>query len=201
MSLTLDVDIPALAIVPRQRRFSSLSVAGERPSDVWARERLLDEAFGSARHEKTVERLREGRLPARGLSLVAKDGEDLVGTLRLWHIQAGDVPALLLGPLAVAKACRSRGLGRKLMAEALLRAASAGHKAVLLVGDAPYYEPFGFSRRHTLGLSLPGPVDEARFLGLELMGGALKDAKGRVTAAGARDHPAYRRAIELRRAA
>ena len=201
MSLTLDVDIPALAIVPRQRRFSSLSVAGERPSDVWARERLLDEAFGSARHEKTVERLREGRLPARGLSLVAKDGEDLVGTLRLWHIQAGDVPALLLGPLAVAKACRSRGLGRKLMAEALLRAASAGHKAVLLVGDAAFYEPFGFSRRHTLRLSLPGPVDEARFLGLELKGGALKVARGFVVAAGARDLPAYRGAIAFRRAA
>jgi predicted N-acetyltransferase YhbS len=87
------------------------------------------------------------------------------------------------------------------MAEALFRAASAGHKAILLVGDAPYYEPFGFSRRHTLGLSLPGPVDDARFLGLELKGRALKGAKGVVTAAGARDLPAYHGAIEFRRAA
>jgi predicted N-acetyltransferase YhbS len=112
---------------------------------------------------------------------------------------AGEVPALLLGPLAVAKAYRSRGLGRRLVAEALFRAASARHKAVLLVGDAA--EPFGFSRRHTLGLSLPGPVDEARFLGLERKGGALTEATGLVTAAGPLDLSAHRGAIEFRRAA
>jgi predicted N-acetyltransferase YhbS len=179
----------------------NLSIASESPADSWARERLLDEAFGAARSGKTAERLREGRLPAPGLALAATDAGDLVGTLRMWHVLAGEVPALLLGPLAVVKAYRSRGIGRRLMAEALLRAASAGHKAVLLVGDAAYYEPFGFSRRHTLGLSLPGPVDEARFLGLELKGGALKAARGFVVAAGARDLPAYRGAIEFRRAA
>ena len=179
----------------------NLTFASESPADSWARERLLDEAFGAARSGKTAERLREGRLPAQGFSLAAWDAGELIGTLRMWHILAGKVPALLLGPLAVAKAYRSRGLGRRLMAEALFRAASAGHKAVLLVGDAAYYEPFGFSRRHTLRLILPGPVDEARFLGLELKRGALKAAKGVVLAAGARDLPAYRGAIEFRRAA
>jgi predicted N-acetyltransferase YhbS len=114
----------------------NLSIASESPADSWARERLLDEAFGAARSGKTAERLREGRLPAPGLALAATDAGDLVGTLRMWHVLAGEVPALLLGPLAVVKAYRSRGIGRRLMAEALLRAASAGHKAVLLVGDA-----------------------------------------------------------------
>jgi predicted N-acetyltransferase YhbS len=138
-----------------------LFIADESPADFEARECLLDEAFGVARFEKTVERLREGCLPAPGLSLVAKDVGELVGTLRLWRICAGGVPTLLLGPLAVANAYRSRGLSRRLMGEALFRAISAGHRAIILVGDAPYYEPFGFSRRHTLGLSLPGPVDGA----------------------------------------
>jgi len=193
-----DVQAPAFAGVIGK---PNLTIASESPADSWARERLLDEAFGAARSGKTAERLREGRFPAPGLALAATDAGDLVGTLRTWHVLAGEVPALLLGPLAVVKAYRSRGIGRRLMAEALLRAASAGHKAVLLVGDAAYYEPFGFSRRHTLGLSLPGPVDEARFLGLELKGGALKAARGFVVAAGARDLPAYRGAIEFRRAA
>jgi predicted N-acetyltransferase YhbS len=179
----------------------NLVIASESPADSRARELLLDEAFGPARSGKTAERVREGRLPAQGLALAAKDAGDLVGTLRMWHILAGEVPALLLGPLAVAKAYRSRGVGRRLMVEALLRTASAGHKAVLLVGDAAYYEPFGFSRRHTLGLVLPGPVDEARFLGLELKRGALQAARGFVVAAGARDLPAYRGTIEFRRAA
>ena len=36
--------------------------------DAAAREALLDRAFGEARFKKTAERLREGRLPAKGLS-------------------------------------------------------------------------------------------------------------------------------------
>jgi predicted N-acetyltransferase YhbS len=178
-----------------------LYVTDETPADLEACENLLDKAFGAARFEKTVERLREGRLPASGLALVAKDAGALIGTLRLWQIRAGDVPALLLGPLAVAKAYRSRGLGRRLMGDALFRAMAARHRAILLVGDAPYYEPFGFARRHTLKLALPGPVDEKRFLGLELKNGALKGAKGLVTPAGARDLPLHRGTWELRRAA
>ncbi|HUB62882.1 MAG TPA: N-acetyltransferase [Methylocella sp.] len=178
-----------------------LFVTGEAAADFEARETLLDEAFGVARCEKTVERLREGRVPAPGLALAAKDADKLIGTVRLWPVRAGDMPALLLGPLAVAKPYRSRGVGRRLMGEALFRAMAGGHRAILLVGDAPYYEPFGFSRRHTLKLSLPGPVDEARFLGLELEDGALRGAKGLVTPAGALEFPVHRGPFELRRAA
>jgi predicted N-acetyltransferase YhbS len=120
----------------------NVTIGLESPADFWARERLLDTAFGVARFEKTVERLREGRLPAEGLAFAAKDARGLIGTLRLWHIRAGGTPALLLGPLAVAKACRSQGIGRGLIEEALWKATDAGHAAVLLVGDASYYEPF-----------------------------------------------------------
>ncbi|MFZ3181303.1 MAG: GNAT family N-acetyltransferase, partial [Methylocystis silviterrae] len=51
---------------------------------------------------------------------------------------------------------------------------------VLLVGDAPYYARFGFARRFTERLTMPGPVERARFLGLELVDGALSAARGRV---------------------
>jgi predicted N-acetyltransferase YhbS len=168
-----------------------VAIGSEQPGDSFARERLLDQAFGAARFDKSVERLRAGRKPAEGLFFAAKDSCGLIGTLRLWHIMAGGVPALLLGPLAVAKACRSQGIGRRLMEKALRQAADTGHEAILLVGDRAYYEPFGFSRRHTLGLSLPGPVDEERFLGLELKEGILKSASGPVIAAGACDHRAH----------
>ncbi len=173
------------------------AIGPESPADVWARERLLDGAFGAARFDKTVERLRAGRKPAEGLALAAKDGARLIGTLRLWHIRAGGVAALLLGPLAVAKACRSQGIGRALIEKALGKAADAGHRAILLVGDAAYYEPFGFSRRHTLGLSLPGPVNERRFLGLELDKGSLQDARGMVAPAGCIAFSAARKVSHL----
>jgi predicted N-acetyltransferase YhbS len=163
-----------------------LAMVEETPADVPAREALLDAAFGPARFLKTCERLREGREPAPGLALVAKDDEgELLATIRLWPIFAGGRrPALLLGPLAVAAHARSLGLGAEMMRESLARAAALGHRAVLLVGDAPYYARFGFDGRFTEKLVMPGPVERARFLGLELVAGALAGAKGRVTAAG-----------------
>lgn len=158
----------------------------ETHRDVEAREALLDACFGPARFEKTCERLREDRLPAENLSLVADLDGELVGTVRLWHVSAGPGrPALLLGPLAVDPARQGLGIGSRLLRDALARATRQGHQAVLLVGDAPYYERFGFSAGKAAGLWLPGPYERSRFLGLELATGALEGARGLVSPAGA----------------
>ena len=149
-----------------------------------SREALLDTAFGAARFGKTCERLREGRLPAHRLALVARDSSGLVGTLRFWHVDAGGVPALLLGPLAVAESHRMLGLGGALMCAGISRAAALGHGAVILVGDEPYYRRFGFRRAPMERLDLPGWYDPARFLGLELEPGVLAGANGLVAATG-----------------
>jgi predicted N-acetyltransferase YhbS len=164
----------------------ALTIREETLRDVDVREAILDRCFGPARFEKTSERLREGRLPAEGLSLVAEVEGRVVGTLRLWHVAAGPGrPALMLGPLAVDCACQGLGIGAVLMREALQRARARGHRAVLLVGDAPYYARFGFSADLTRGLWMPGPFERARFLGLELQPGALQGTRGLVSATGA----------------
>ncbi len=162
----------------------SFRLRDERPRDEAAREALLDRSFGPGRFAKTCERLREGRLPADGLSFVALDGATLVGTLRFWHVECGRKVALMLGPLAVDPGYRSAGIGRALIEHGLNRAARIGHESVILVGDAPYYERFGFTPAPVAKLVLPGPVDVARFLGLELVPGSLAGASGRVVGAG-----------------
>jgi predicted N-acetyltransferase YhbS len=162
-----------------QMKIETISLRLEKRRDVEARERLLDAAFGDTRFAKTCERLRETNRAAEGLSLVAVKNGRLVGTLRLWPVVTGDGrSALLLGPLAVDATERSAGIGARLMRLAIKRARRAGHKAILLVGDAPYYARFGFSPELTQGLALPGPVDRARFLGLELAPDALSGASG-----------------------
>jgi predicted N-acetyltransferase YhbS len=164
----------------------SFTIRPETPSDIPARERLLDQAFGKRRHAKTSARLRDGRLPAESLafSAISENGK-VVGTIRLWNVIAGSAgPALLLGPLAVDKSQRGRGLGKALMEHALNSAKVLGHDAMLLVGDAPYYGRFGFSDALTRSLHLPGPVERGRFLGLELTPHALDGAEGLVSASG-----------------
>lgn len=148
--------------------------------------RLLNAAFGPERFRKAVYRLREGSLPIRPLCFVAEYHGEIRASLRFWPIEiGGDIenpgtPALLLGPLAVDPPMAGRGLGRALMWHGLARARELGHRIVLLVGDPPYYQPFGFSAKATTELTLPGPVDLPRFMGRALYPGALNGISGQV---------------------
>ena len=94
----------------------------------------------------------------------------VIGTVRLWNIEAGvnrdgtPVDALLLGPLAVDAAHEGKGIGGALMRAAIGEAKTRGHGAILLVGDAPYYERFGFFAVKAQHLVMPGPFERNRFL-------------------------------------
>jgi hypothetical protein len=174
------------------------AIRAERSSDVVAREALLDACFGDNRHLRTCQRLRDGRAPAEGLALSATARGRLVGTVRLWHVSVGGLPALMLGPLAVEADSRKFGVGAALMDHAIEVAKARGYGAVILLGDAPYYVRFGFTAAKTGALSLPGPFERDRLLGLELRGGALDGAWGMIAATG---KPAAKsRAIRARKA-
>ena len=161
------------------------AIRAEKASDVAAREALLDACFGANRHTRTCQRLRDGRAPAEGLALSVVARGRLVGTVRLWHVSAGGKPALMLGPLAVEASSRKLGVGAALMDHALAAAKARGHRAVILLGDAPYYARFGFSGLKTCELSLPGPFERDRLLGLEFCEGALDGVRGLIVPTGA----------------
>jgi predicted N-acetyltransferase YhbS len=81
--------------------------------------------------------------------------------------------------------CRKLGVGAALMARALAAARARGHRAVILLGDEPYYARFGFSTAKTAELMLPGAFERERLLGLELREGALDGAWGMIVPTGA----------------
>jgi predicted N-acetyltransferase YhbS len=178
------VEIPAFAC----------RIEAESVRDVTAREMLLDRAMGPGRRRKSSEKLRRGRKPSEGLAFVARDGDGrVVGTVRLWDVDAGGKPALLLGPLAVDPTVKSSGIGSALMQHGIAEAARLGHGAILLVGDAPYYARFGFSGEKTGDMSMPGPYERHRFLALELRDGALDGAVGTLRATGRKVEQAARK--------
>lgn len=172
---------------PGEGAVPAVIVVAETEGDVDAREALLDLSMGPRRKTKSSEKLRRGRRPSEGLAFVARDGAGaIVGTVRLWDVKLGEggAAALLLGPLAVDPSIKNAGIGSALMRHAIAEAARLGHRAVLLVGDAPYYERFGFSSLKTGRLAMPGPYERHRFLALELVPGALDGAVGTLKAAG-----------------
>lgn len=167
----------------------AVMVVAEQPADALAREALLDRAMGRNRKKKSSERLRRGRRPSEGLAFAARDGTGrMVGTVRLWDVSAGEggPAALLLGPLAVEPALKGAGVGSALMRHAIEEARRLGHRAILLVGDAPYYARFGFAAEKTASLAMPGPYEPERLLALELAEGALDGARGTLKATGRR---------------
>jgi len=154
----------------------------ERPEDHHLVDTLIDRAFGPGRFVKTAERLREGNTPRRDLSLVAWAGGEAVGCVRMWPIQIGDSPAVLLGPFAVDDASRSQGLGAQLIEAACAAAGRSGVEVVLLVGDEPYFGKLGFEIVPSGRAVLPGPVDGRRVLWRALRSGALEGVAGAVRA-------------------
>ena len=136
--------------------------APEQPEDAAAVEALLDRAFGPGRFTKVSERVREIADFAPELSFCAHLGGELVGSVRLWRVKAGDQPIVFLGPLAVEASARHHGLGAQLVERACEAAEAAGEAAVALVGDLPFFGRIGFEV--ALDVTLPGPVDPRRVL-------------------------------------
>jgi predicted N-acetyltransferase YhbS len=157
------------------------TLTAERPEDAAAVERLVLRAFGPGRFAKAAERLREGRAPILEVSVVARDGRTLVGSVRQCVVKVGETPAIFLGPIAVDEAYRNHGLGAALIERACAAAAGAGHAAIVLVGDMPFFGPLGFAPAP--GVIMPGPVDQTRVLARALLPGGTAGLKGPVVAA------------------
>ncbi len=138
---------------------SAVRIEAEVLADATAVDALVIAAFGPGRYAKTAERLREQSEIVAGF--VARGGERVLGSVRLWSITIGGAPALFLGPIAVAVDDRKVGLGADLVGACLSFAAVSG-AGVLLVGDAPYFGRFGFTA--AAGVMLPGPADPRRIL-------------------------------------
>jgi predicted N-acetyltransferase YhbS len=137
-------------------------------ADPAAVEAVLDAAFGKDRHGRTAYRLRAGVAAIPALSFVAFDDGVLVGTLQSWPIRLDSADGerlVLVGPVAVLPDRQRQGIGVALMNRMLAAADAGGEDALMLIGDADYYERlFGFSAEHTSGWDMPGPVDRDRVL-------------------------------------
>jgi len=151
----------------------------ETPADTPEVEALLDLCFAPGRTALSSYRLREGVAPVAALCLVLRDGgRVLLAAIRTWPVRVAGRPALLVGPVAVHPTAQGEGLGGYLMRESLGRARTLGWARAMLVGDAPYYNRFGFTKLE--GVEMPPPTNPDRVLGLELQPGAWVDLRGKV---------------------
>ena len=149
-----------------------IKISQQAESDVVVIESLMIEAFGQARHSRSVWQLRPGP-PVPDMCLVIRDCNEPIGSLRYWEVRLGDEAILLLGPLAVRPGLRGRGYGRQLIEESLRRAAAGPWRLILVSGEVDYYPKFGFVPAAPYGIDWPGFIEPERLQFFELVKGAL----------------------------
>jgi putative acetyltransferase len=112
---------------------------------------------GVAAEVRLVDELRADGDVVRGLSVVAKQGIEVVGHVVCSRGHIDGQPALGLGPLGVVPAHQRRGVGHALMHAVLAAADALDEPCVVLLGDLAYYSRFGFELAEPLGVLPQNP--------------------------------------------
>lgn len=142
---------------------SAVTIRPELPQDHAVIGVVTQAAFAGAPHSDgsevgVVERLRkDGDL---ALSLVAQDGERIVGHVALSPVTISDGSKgwFGLGPISVLPPLQGQAIGAQLMQRAIADMRALGAQGIVLLGDPAYYGRFGFE--HDPALRYPGPPPE-----------------------------------------
>ena len=148
----------------------------ERPADHDAVRALHEAAFGRDVEARLLDELREdaGFLPH--LSLVAVDGNRIVGHViatRGW-LEPFGTPVLGLGPLGVHPDAQGHVVGTALVHALIAVAEACDERLVALLGAPGYYGRFGFVRSTEVGIESPDPAWGEHFQARQLSGRPLQ---------------------------
>ncbi|MEM9810072.1 MAG: N-acetyltransferase [Pseudomonadota bacterium] len=134
-----------------------------RDDDAKAVRSLLVEAFATENEANLAEALRADG--DQEIELIAHSGDTIVGYVVLSKMQS-PARSLGLGPVATALLARKQGVAASLIESSLALAAAHDWTTVFLLGDANFYERFGFDAEAATAFPSPysGPHWQVAFL-------------------------------------
>lgn len=142
---------------------SGITIRPEQPGDEATIHALTEAAFRDMPYSDGDEQHLVDALRTDGdlaLSLVAEDGERIVGHIAFSRVEIGDGSADWYGlaPVSVWPDLHGQGIGSKLVRRGVAQMEAAGAKGIVLLGSPEYYARFGFE--HDSQLQYPGPPAE-----------------------------------------
>ena len=139
-----------------------VTIRPERAPDFPAVRKVHEAAFPTPVEADLVEKLRAAGKAA--VSLVAEGENGIVGHIVFSPVSFDppvDVMAFGLAPMAVLPGHEKHGVGRRLVQNGLAECHARGACLVVVLGDPPYYQRFGFERASRHGLRNEFGVEEA----------------------------------------
>lgn len=165
----------------------NIIIRKEAQEDYQTSESVVKQAFDSLefsdqKEHELVPRIRQSEAFIPELSLVVVRNDRIIGHILLSRISIRTdqhtVQSLALAPVSVLPEFQALGIGKKLIHEALQRAAQLGYGSVIVLGHPGYYPKFGFKKASRWGIQPPFEVPDEAYMALELREHALEQASG-----------------------
>lgn len=154
----------------------AIEIREAQTGDADAIRHLNMEAFGQPQEAQLVDALRNNCSDL--LSLVAVDGEDIVGHILFSPAVLGDVEGMGLAPMAVIPARQQGGIGSELVRAGLAKLEERGCPFVIVLGHADYYPRFGFERASARSVRCEWDVPDEAFMLLVLDENTMSGVSG-----------------------
>ena len=160
----------------------TVSLRSEIPNDFTATHQMLQLAFPEEDVATLVKNLRQTLGYDHELALVAELEGTIIGYAMFSHIYIeslkGNVPAIMLAPLAVHPNRQNQGIGSLLTRYGLEQCRRLGNHIVIVIGHSNYYPRFGFFQAGLQGISIDqGRFEESKMV-LSLTPGSLDGVTG-----------------------
>jgi len=161
-----------------------ISIRKESLSDFGSIREVNNQAFNQKQEGELVENLRENPDFVPELSLVASDGNKIIGHILFFPVtivgEKETILSLSLAPLAVLPQYQKKGVGGALIKEGLRIAKEMGYHSVVVLGHPDYYPKFGFQKASNWSIKEPfGAPDEA-MMAMELKDNSLRFGGGMI---------------------
>lgn len=169
-----------------------VEIRAETRADIPAIHEVNALAFPAEDEANLVDALRERAAPI--ISLVAADGERIVGHILFTPVELDANPSLMimgLGPMGVVPDRQRCGIGSQLVREGLARCEKLGAVAAVVLGHPDYYPRFGFATASARNIRSEYEAPDEAFMIIELAPGLLPDIDGTI-----RYHAAFRETTE-----